>query len=165
MPTYRKLLIGKSTNTNLGHSGGKYGMWCTRGGLSSNNHTYNRHDITTCTKDQLCFSTDTFGNASGAIDAGQYQVMPTSGTVADVAISVSGGSTATLTWTDLDIDLIWAMSFNAGQGVTSSPSNDSYTNAQNYGTNQTSTTISNTGSATRTTRDVAVRGMKTGGLW
>ena len=46
-----------------------------------------------------------------------------------------------------------------------SATDDSYQNAQAYATNQTSTTINNTGSATRTTRVVAVRGFKTGGLY
>ena len=76
-----KILLGKSTNTNL-HSGTKYGMWIARAG---------EEDVTTCAADELIFNTDTMGSVSGAIDAGQYQVMPSSGTTADVQVTVSAG--------------------------------------------------------------------------
>jgi len=154
-----KIIIGKSVNSNLGHSGGKYGMWIARNG---------EEDITSCSKDELIFSTDTFGNASGAIGIGQYQVMPSSGSTAEQTVSVSAGSSATVSWTDLNIDLIWALNIGlgiGGGGNMASATDDSFQNAQAYGTNQSSTTINNTGSAARTTRVVAVRGFKTGGLY
>ena len=146
-----KIIIGKSVNSNLGHSGGKYGMWIARNG---------EEDVTSCSKDELIFSTDTFGNASGAIGIGQYQVMPSSGSTAEQTVSVSAGSSATVSWTDLDIDVVWALNFGLGIG-----GGVNLGSAQAYATNQTSTTINNTGSATRTTRVVAVRGFKTGGLY
>ena len=37
-----KIILGKSTNSNLGHSGGKYGVWIARPG---------EEDVTSCTKD------------------------------------------------------------------------------------------------------------------
>lgn len=151
-----KILLGKSTNTNL-HSGTKYGMWIARAG---------EEDITTCAADELIFNTDTMGSVSGAIDAGQYQVMPSSGTTADVQISVSAGSTATFSFTDLDIDLIWAAAFGGALAGADNPNpTTQFMNTQAYATNQSSVSVSNTGAAARTGRMVAVRGMKTGGLW
>ena len=162
-----KILLGKSTNANLGHSGGKYGLWCTRGGNFIASPYSNEHDITDCDKDELIFSTDMVGNTSGAIDAGQYQVMPSSGTNADQAFSIAGGSSATLSFTDLNIDLIWMAAFGADYSVASGDDGaySTYSNAQGYGTNQTSVSVSNTGNKTRTGRAAAIRGMKTGGLW
>ena len=154
-----KILLGKSTNSNLGHSGGKYGLWIARPG---------EEDVTSCTKDELIFSTDAVGNVSGAIGVGQYQVMPSSGTSAEQTVSVNAGSSAVVSWTDLNIDLIWALNIGlgiGGGGNMASATDDSFQNAQAYGTNQSSTTINNTGSAARTTRVVAVRGFKTGGLY
>ena len=152
-----KILLGKSTNSNLGHSSAKYGLWICRDG---------EEDVTTCAKDELIFNTDTFGNASGAIGIGQLQVMPHSGTSASQQVSVSGGGTTAITWTDLDIDLIFAQSFAAGTGGGSgtAPANDQYQNAQSYG-GQTGVTISNTGSASLTSQVVAWRGFSSLSLY
>ena len=151
-----KILLGKSTNTNL-HSGTKYGMWIARAG---------EEDVTTCAADELIFNTDTMGSVSGAIDAGQYQVMPSSGTTADVQVTVSAGSTATFSFTDLDIDLIWAASFGGAlAGTNNANPTTQLMNAQGYATNQSSVSISNTGATARTGRVAAIRAFKTGGLW
>ncbi len=151
-----KILLGKSTNTNL-HSGTKYGMWIARAG---------EEDVTTCAADELIFNTDTMGSVSGAIDAGQYQVMPSSGTTADVQVTVSAGSTATFSFTDLDIDLIWAASFGGAlAGTNNANPTTQLMNAQGYATNQSSVSVSNTGATARTGRVAAIRAFKTGGLW
>ena len=151
-----KILLGKSTNTNL-HSGTKYGMWIARAG---------EEDVTTCAADELIFNTDTMGSVSGAIDAGQYQVMPSSGTTADVQVTVSAGSTATFSFTDLDIDLIWAASFGGSlAGTNNANPTTQLMNAQGYATNQSSVSVSNTGATARTGRVAAIRAFKTGGLW
>ena len=55
-----RVILGKSTNSNLGHSGGKFGLYISRAG----------DDITNCTKDQLIFNTDNVGFNSGAVDVG-----------------------------------------------------------------------------------------------
>ena len=151
-----KILLGKSTNTNL-HSGTKYGMWIARAG---------EEDVTTCAADELIFNTDTMGSVSGAIDAGQYQVMPSSGTTADVQVTVSAGSTATFSFTDLDIDLIWAASFGGAlAGTNNANPTTQLMDAQGYATNQSSVSVSNTGATARTGRVAAIRAFKTGGLW
>ena len=151
-----KILLGKSTNTNL-HSGTKYGMWIARAG---------EEDVTTCAADELIFNTDTMGSVSGAIDAGQYQVMPSSGTTADVQVTVSAGSSATFSFTDLDIDLIWAASFGGAlAGTNNANPTTQLMNAQGYATNQSSVSVSNTGATARTGRVAAIRAFKTGGLW
>jgi len=151
-----KILLGKSTNTNL-HSGTKYGMWIARAG---------EEDVTTCAADELIFNTDTMGSVSGAVDAGQYQVMPSSGTTADVQVTVSAGSTATFSFTDLDIDLIWAASFGGAlAGTNNANPTTQLMNAQGYATNQSSVSVSNTGATARTGRVAAIRAFKTGGLW
>ena len=151
-----KILLGKSTNTNL-HSGTKYGMWIARAG---------EEDVTTCAADELIFNTDTMGSVSGSIDAGHYQVMPSSGTTADVQVTVSAGSTATFSFTDLDIDLIWAASFGGAlAGTNNANPTTQLMNAQGYATNQSSVSVSNTGATARTGRVAAIRAFKTGGLW
>ena len=61
-----RVLLGKSTNSNLGHSGGKFGLFISATG----------RDVTNCTKEQLSFSTDHIGNSGGAIDVGHFQVVP-----------------------------------------------------------------------------------------
>ena len=151
-----KILLGKSTNTNL-HSGTKYGMWIARAG---------EEDVTTCAADELIFNTDTMGSVSGAVAAGQYQGMPSSGTTADVQVTVSAGSTATFSFTDLDIDLIWAASFGGAlAGTNNANPTTQLMNAQGYATNQSSVSVSNTGATARTGRVAAIRAFKTGGLW
>jgi hypothetical protein len=85
-----RVILGKSVNSNLGHGSGEYGLFISRTG----------DDITNCTKDQLVFNTDTIGNNSGAIDLGQFQVLPTSGTNASVSVSVNAGATASVGFTN-----------------------------------------------------------------
>ena len=47
-----RVLLGKSTNSNLGHSSGKFGLYISRTG----------DDVTNCTADQLIFNTDNVGS-------------------------------------------------------------------------------------------------------
>ena len=62
-----RILLGKSTNSNLGHpSGGKQGLFISAIG----------RDVLSCTKEQLSFNTDHIGNSGGAIDVGHFQVIP-----------------------------------------------------------------------------------------
>ena len=86
-----RIILGKSTNSNLGHSGGKFGLYISRPG----------DDVTNCTKDQLIFNTDNVGSVSGAIDLGQFQVVPTSGTNATASVSASAGATASISHIDI----------------------------------------------------------------
>jgi len=86
-----RILLGKSTNSNLGHSSGKFGLYISANGK----------DVTSCTKNELTFSTDHIGNASGAIDVGLFQNVPliSSGgsEVRVVNFSTSAGASAALT--------------------------------------------------------------------
>ena len=92
--------------------------------------------------------------------------MPSSGTTADVQVTVSAGSTATFSFTDLDIDLIWAASFGGAlAGTNNANPTTQLMNAQGYATNQSSVSVSNTGATARTGRVAAIRAFKTGGLW
>ena len=86
-----RVLLGKSTNSNLGHSSGKFGLYISRAG----------DDVTSCTADQLVFNTDNVGSVSGNIDVGQFQIVPTSGTNATVNVTVAAGSSATVSHTNL----------------------------------------------------------------
>ena len=61
-----RIVLGKSTNSNLGHSGGKQGLFISAIG----------RNVLSCTKEQLSFNTDHIGNSSGAIDIGHFQVIP-----------------------------------------------------------------------------------------
>ena len=85
-----RVLLGKSTNSTLGHSAGKYGLYISRTG----------DDVTSCTKDQLVFNTDNIGNASGAIELGQFQVLPSSGSNASQEVSVNAGATLPVSFTN-----------------------------------------------------------------
>lgn len=86
-----RIIVGKSTNSNLGHSGGKYGLYISRTG----------DDITNCTADQLIFNTDNVGSVSGAIDIGQYKIVPISGTAATTSVTVSASSSSTINFANL----------------------------------------------------------------
>lgn len=85
-----RVLLGESTNSNLGHSAGKYGLYVSKPGV----------DVTTCTKEQLRFNTDNVGNASGAIDVGFFQAVGISSggsLVQSVSLSVAANSSGTVT--------------------------------------------------------------------
>ena len=90
-----RVLLGKSVNSNLGHSSGKYGLYISRTG----------DDVTNCTKDQLIFNTDNIGSLSGAIDLGQFQVISqtdqSNNEVASRQLSVNANATASISFTNL----------------------------------------------------------------
>lgn len=147
-----RILLGKSTNSNLGHGSGTYGLFICRDG----------DDITNCTKDQLVFSTDTVGNASGAIDLGQFQVLPTSGTTADVSVSVSSGSSATVNFTNQTSTghLLFGKFANGAQGESN------ITKLLRFGyTGASSGTITNLGNNTVTLNVSVFKGFSTAGLF
>tara|TARA_B100001093_G_scaffold253088_1_gene242159 strand:- start:75 stop:545 length:471 start_codon:yes stop_codon:yes gene_type:complete len=97
-----RIILGKSTNSNLGHSGGKFGLYISRTG----------DDITNCTADQLIFNTDNVGNTSAAIDVGQYKIIPITGTTATASVSVSASSSATINFANLGINNILFTNFS-----------------------------------------------------
>jgi hypothetical protein len=143
-----RLIIGKSTNTNLGHSGGKFGLYISREG----------DDITTCTKDQLVFNTDNAGAVAGAIDVGQFQIVPISGgTNASTNVTVASGSTATISTEDLGTGNLLYTDF---QGAYTSLDDFAQTLNGDY-TGTTSGTISNTGDTSITATISVIKGFST----
>ena len=147
-----RVLLGKSTNSNLGHSSGKYGLYISRAG----------DDETNCTKDQLIFSTDDVGNASGAVDLGQFQVLPTSGTTANVSVSVSAGASATVSFTNQTST--GHLLFGKFSGGVQDESNITQLLRLNY-TGASSGTLTNLGNTALTMNISVFKGFSTAGLF
>ena len=128
-----RILLGKSTNTNLGHSGGKFGLYVSANGK----------DVTNCAKNELIFNTDNVGNSSGAIDVGLFQNVPlivNGNEVKTADFSASAGSTASLTTKNMG-----AGSIIYGQ-VTTTMGNDQSGTAKASGfSSATSATVANGG--------------------
>jgi len=147
-----RVILGKSTNTNLGHSGGKFGLYISRTG----------DDITTCTKDQLIFNTDNVGSVSGAIDLGQFQIVPISGTTdASTSVTVASGSTATISTENLGTGNLLYTDF---EGTFSAQDDFEQTLNGDY-TGTTSGTISNTGDTSITSTVSVIKGFSTASLF
>jgi len=147
-----RLLLGKSTNSNLGHTGGKFGLYISRTG----------DDVTNCTKDQLIFNTDNVGSVSGAIDLGQFQIVPIAGgTNASSSVTVAGGSSATISTENLGIGNLLFGDFTTapvGDSNTSQTINGAYTGA-------TSGSLTNTGSTSLTLTVSVIKGFSTASLF
>ena len=147
-----RLLLGKSTNSNLGHTGGKFGLYISRAG----------DDVTNCTKDQLIFNTDNVGSTSGAIDLGQFQIVPIAGgTNASTSVTVSGGSSATISTENLGIGNLLFGDFTTdpvGDSNTSQTINGAYTGA-------TSGSLTNTGGTSLTVTVSVIKGFSTASLF
>lgn len=147
-----RIIIGKSTNTNLGHTGGKFGLYISREG----------DDITTCTKDQLIFNTDNAGAVSGAIDVGQFQIVPISGgTNASTNVTVAGGSTAIISTENLGTGNLLYTDF---EGTFAAQDNFEQTLNGDY-TGTTSGTIENTGDTSITATVSVIKGFSTAALF
>ena len=147
-----RVLLGKSTNSNLGHTGGKFGLYISRTG----------DDITNCTKDQLIFNTDNVGSVSGAIDLGQFQIVPIAGgTNASSSVTIAGGSSATISTANLGVGNLLFGDFTSapvGDVNTSQTVNGAYTGA-------TSGSLTNTGSTSLTLTVSVIKGFSTASLF
>ena len=147
-----RLLLGKSTNSNLGHTGGKFGLYISRAG----------DDVTSCTKDQLIFNTDNVGSASGAIDLGQFQIVPIAGgTNASTSVTIAGGSSATISTENLGTgNLLFGDFTGAFQGDTNAAQtfNGAYTGT-------TSGSLANTGDTSLTLTISVIKGFSTASLF
>lgn len=147
-----RILLGRSTNSNLGHSSGVQGLFISRSG----------DDVTSCTKDQLIFNTDNVGSSTGAIDLGQFQIVPTSGTNASTSVTVSGGATATVSHSNLGTgNLLYA---NFEGTFVALDDFDQTINGQTY-TGTTSGTLTNTGDTSVTTTVSVIKGFSTAALF
>ena len=147
-----RVLLGKSTNSNLGHTGGKFGLYISRTG----------DDITNCTKDQLIFNTDNVGSVSGAIDLGQFQIVPIAGgTNASSSVTIAGGSSATISTENLGTGNLLFADFTSapvGDVNTSQTVNGAYTGT-------TSGSLTNTGSTSLTLTVSVIKGFSTASLF
>ena len=147
-----RVIVGKSTNSNLGHTGGKFGLYISRTG----------DDITNCTKDQLIFNTDNVGSTSGAIDLGQFQIVPIAGgTNASSSVTIAGGSSATISTENLGTGNLLFGDFTSapvGDVNTSQTVNGAYTGA-------TSGSLANTGSTSLTLTVSVIKGFSTASLF
>ena len=147
-----RVIVGKSTNSNLGHTGGKFGLYISRTG----------DDITNCSKDQLIFNTDNVGSVSGAIDLGQFQIVPIAGgTNASSSVTVAGGSSATISTANLGVGNLLFGDFTSspvGDVNTSQTINGAYTGA-------TSGSLTNTGSTSLTLTVSVIKGFSTASLF
>lgn len=147
-----RIIIGKSTNTNLGHTGGKFGLYISREG----------DDVTTCTKDQLIFNTDNAGAVAGAIDIGQFQIVPISGgTNASTNVTVAGGSTATINTEDLGTGNLLYTDFE--RAFVPQDNFEQTLNGDYTGT--TSGTLENTGTDSVTITVSVIKGFSTAALF
>lgn len=149
-----RIIIGKSTNTNLGHSSDN-GLYVSR----------SADDITDCTKDQLILSTDKVGNGSGATDVGQFQIIPqtVSGSAAGSAqLSVNASSTAAVAFTNLTSTghLLYAVF----SGVRAGESNVNKLFRTNY-SGAASSNWENLGDTAITANVMVIKGFKTDALF
>ena len=127
-----RILLGKSTNSNLGHSSGKFGLYVSANG----------RDVTNCTKEQLTFNTDHIGNSSGAIDVGHFQMIPlvlaNGNLVTVVNVSTAAGNSSQATIKNLGAGgVVYATTTNTLSG------NSSGTSAGNNNASATVATVNN----------------------
>mgnify|MGYP001341549085 CR=1 FL=1 len=91
-----RVLLGKNTNTNHGHSGGSpgYGCYISRKAASGDDIS-----VLTCTSDELIFNTD---KGSGSrVDKGVFQMVPTSSGAARAVITVAPGNAGSVSLTEM----------------------------------------------------------------
>jgi|TARA_R110000822_G_scaffold287648_1_gene408877 hypothetical protein len=154
-----RVILGKSTNSNLGHSGGKFGLYISRTG----------DDITNCTKDQLIFNTDNVGFNSGAVDVGQFQIVPSSGTNATVSVSANASASATVPIVNIGTGHFIYSKFSGsygGGGSSGSSGNELTSRFLNGGfSGATSATVTNGGNSAITVTVSIVKGFSTQSLY
>jgi len=150
-----KVILGKSTNSNIGHSSATYGLWAARAG---------EEEVTDCTKDQLVMNTETIGNASGAIDIGQFQVIPSTGTTASQQVSIAGGASSTVSYVNLGTSSFVQGYFSRGSYSVSGSSLSQFMNIASYG-GATSVSMSNGGATAITGQVTTWKGFSTDALF
>lgn len=152
-----KVILGKSTNSNIGHSSATYGLWVARAG---------EEEVTDCTKDQLVLNTETIGSASGAIDIGQFQVIPSTGTTASQQVSINAGQTdKTISYANLGTTGHFVQGyFSRGSYSVSGSSLSQFMNIANYG-GVSSVDMSNAGATAITGQVTVWKGFSTDSLF
>ena len=151
-----RVLLGKNTNTNHGHSSGSpgYGCYISRKASDIN--------VLTCTADELIFNTD---KGSGTrIDAGMFQMVPSSSGRVREVIQVAAGNSGSVSLTEMgDNHIPFFPGREAADGV------------GNYAIGNTSVSITNPStyvwagttisSGTQTYRVSTFKGLSTDALW
>jgi|TARA_B110000858_G_scaffold88719_1_gene102498 hypothetical protein len=148
-----RIILGKNTNSNHGHSAGSpgYGLYVSRPGK----------DVTTCTADELIFNTDSGQGTSLGRIISMYQLAPIpqagGGTNTTTTSSISAGTTVTLDISSIDFGIDFGfISFGLLAPVTNSASGS--TENYSYSTSESLETISieNLTSSTLTVKSYVV---------
>lgn len=148
-----RVLLGKNTNSNHGHSGASpgFGLYISRPGK----------DVTTCTADELIFNTDNGSATSLGRIISLYQLIPLpvtgGGTDSTVTTSVAAGGTATIDLSSIDFGIDFGF-LGFGLPTPSATSNTSgSTTSFGYSTSSSleTITIQNFGSTTLSIKSYA----------
>ena len=111
---------------------------------------------------KLIFNTDNVGSTSGAIDLGQFQIVPIAGgTNASSSVTIAGGSSATISTANLGVGNLLFGDFTSapvGDVNTSQTVNGAYTGT-------TSGSLTNTGSTSLTLTVSVIKGFSTASLF
>jgi hypothetical protein len=91
-----RVLMGKNTNTNHGHSGGSPGYGCYISRKAASGDDIN---VLTCTSDELIFNTDK--GTGTRVDKGIFQMVPTSTGAARAVITVAPGNSGSISLTEM----------------------------------------------------------------
>jgi len=135
-----RLLLGKNTNTNHGHSSGSpgFGLYVAREGK----------DVLTCTADELIFNTDNGSTGTLTRIRGLFQLAPidTSNNTTSTT-TVSSGSTATIDLSSIDFNFGLGL-FGFGSTVLHTDSTTSTGDFYNFESTTSSITLTNSGTST-----------------
>ncbi len=151
-----RVLLGKNTNTNHGHSSGSPGYGCY---ISRKANDIN---VLTCTADELIFNTDK--GSGDVVDAGIFQIVPSNGGRAREVIQITAGNSGSVSLTEMGDSHIPFFPGRQGNG-----------GVGNYVIGDTSVSIANPStyswagtsyaSPTQTYRVSTFKGLNTDALW
>jgi hypothetical protein len=147
-----RIILGKNTNSNHGHSSGTpgFGLYISRPGK----------DVTTCTADELIFNTDNGTGTSLGRIISMYQLAPIpqagGGTNTTTTSSIAAGNAVTLDLSSIDFGVGFGF---IGFGLLA-PTTYGGSGAQSYNYNVSESletiTIENTGAASLTVKSFVV---------
>lgn len=135
-----RLLLGKNTNTNHGHSTSSpgFGLYVAREGK----------DVLNCTADELIFNTDNGSTGTLTRVRGLFQLAPIdSNNNSTSTTTVTSGSTATIDLSSINFNFGLGL-FGFGSTVLHTNSTDSTGDFYNFGSTTNSITLTNSGTST-----------------
>jgi len=148
-----RLILGKNTNSNHGHSSGTpgFGLYISRPGK----------DVTTCTADELIFNTDSGQGTSLGRIISMYQLAPIpqagGGTNTTTTSSVTAGNTVTLDISSIDFGIDFGfISFGLLAPVTYGAGSTASSYDYNVSESLETITIENTGTTSLTVKSYVV---------